>query len=77
MRNCLVALADTEPLMEKVMQYRFHDSSSSERAQPGEPVFIAAMSDVEGGNMEEGWLPPAKSSRCGATSGPVPPRTSS
>ncbi|MFW5976688.1 MAG: gluconeogenesis factor YvcK family protein, partial [Bacillota bacterium] len=24
-RNCLVALADTEPLMEKLMQYRFSD----------------------------------------------------
>lgn len=53
MRNCLVALADTEPLMEKVMQYRFHDSSSLSGHNLGN-LFIAAMSDVEGGNMEEG-----------------------
>lgn len=52
MRNCLVALADTEPLMEKVMQYRFHESSLSGHNLGN--LFIAAMSDVEDGNMEEG-----------------------
>ena len=27
LRNCLVALADTEPMMEKLFQYRFSGNS--------------------------------------------------
>lgn len=52
LRNCLVALADTEPLMEKVMQYRFKGNSSLAGHNLGN-LFIAAMADVEG-SMEEG-----------------------
>lgn len=52
MRNCLVALSDTEPLMEKVMQYRFKSSALSGHNLGN--LFIAAMSDVEGGDMEKG-----------------------
>lgn len=51
MRNCLVALSDTEPLMEKVMQYRFKSSALSGHNLGN--LFIAAMSDVEGGDMEK------------------------
>ena len=47
MRNCLVALADTEPIMERAMQYRFKTDSSIEGHNLGN-LFIAAMSDVEG-----------------------------
>ena len=52
MRNCMIALADTEPLMEKVMQYRFSEKSALEGHNLGN-LFIAAMSDVEG-DMEGG-----------------------
>ena len=52
MRNCLIALADTEPLMEKVMQYRFKENTSLAGHNLGN-LFIAAMSDVEG-DMEGG-----------------------
>lgn len=52
MRNCLVALADTEPVMERAMQYRFHDSEFLSGHSLGN-LFIAAMSDLEG-NMEDG-----------------------
>lgn len=47
MRNCLVALADTEPIMESAMQYRFKADSSIEGHSLGN-LFIAAMSDVAG-----------------------------
>ena len=52
MRNCLVALADTEPVMERAMQYRFHDSQSLTGHSLGN-LFIAAMSDMEG-SVEDG-----------------------
>ncbi len=53
-RNCIVALADAEPLMGRLLQYRF----------PGDPterlgghavgnLLIAAMTAVEGGDFEE------------------------
>lgn len=53
MRNCLVALSDTEPLMEKALQYRFQDNSTLNGHNLGN-LFIAAMSSVEGGDMEAG-----------------------
>ena len=52
MRNCMIALADTEPLMEKVLQYRFSEHSALEGHNLGN-LFIAAMSEVEG-SMEDG-----------------------
>jgi len=52
MRNCLVALSDTEPLMERAMQYRFKTESSLEGHNLGN-LFIAAMSTMEG-DMEKG-----------------------
>ena len=52
MRNCLVALADTEPVMERAMQYRFHDSEFLSGHSLGN-LFIAAMAEAEG-SMEAG-----------------------
>ena len=47
LRNCLVALADTEPLMEKLFQYRFKGSSPLAGHSFGN-LFIAAMNEVTG-----------------------------
>lgn len=44
-RNCLVALADTEPLMSDLFQYRFDDSSSLKGHSFGN-IFLLAMSRV-------------------------------
>lgn len=52
LRNCLTALADREPLMERLMQYRFEGDSSLAGHCFGN-LFIAAMAEVEGG-MEAG-----------------------
>ena len=47
LRNCLVALADTEPLMEKLFQYRFRGKSELAGHSFGN-LFIAAMNEVTG-----------------------------
>ena len=47
LRNCLVALADTEPLMEKLFQYRFEGDSELAGHSFGN-LFIAAMTQVTG-----------------------------
>ena len=47
LRNCLVALADTEPLMEKLFQYRFKSESELGGHSFGN-LFIAAMTGVTG-----------------------------
>ncbi|WP_182185825.1 gluconeogenesis factor YvcK family protein [Pectinatus frisingensis] len=47
LRNCLVALADTEPLMEKLFQYRFEGESELAGHSFGN-LFIAAMTKVTG-----------------------------
>ena len=52
LRNCLTALADREPLMERVMQYRFKGDSPLAGHCFGN-LFIAAMAEAEGG-MEAG-----------------------
>lgn len=52
LRNCLVALAETEPLMEKLFQHRFGGRGDLAGHSFGN-LFIAAMTDVVGGNMEE------------------------
>ena len=57
-RNCLVALADAEPLMSDVLQYRFPDAPGSDTAGlAGHAVgnlLIAAMTAVESGDFEDG-----------------------
>lgn len=47
LRNCLVALADTEPLMEKLFQYRFEGNTALAGHSFGN-LFIAAMNEVTG-----------------------------
>ena len=47
LRNCLVALADTEPLMEKLFQYRFEGDTPLAGHSFGN-LFIAAMNEVTG-----------------------------
>lgn len=46
-RNCLIALADTEPLMEKLMQYRFKGDNQLSGHNFGN-LFITAMHDIVG-----------------------------
>ncbi len=46
-RNCLIALADTEPLLEKLFQHRFSSGSGLEGHSFGN-LFIAAMSEITG-----------------------------
>ncbi|HEY7064333.1 MAG TPA: gluconeogenesis factor YvcK family protein, partial [Chloroflexota bacterium] len=50
-RNCLVALADVEPLMGKLFQYRFDSGSALDGHSFGN-LFIVAMTEVAG-NFEE------------------------
>ncbi|MGL4738878.1 MAG: gluconeogenesis factor YvcK family protein [Cellulosilyticaceae bacterium] len=45
-RNCLVALANTEPIMENLLQYRFNEGSL--KGQNFGNLFLAALSDVSG-----------------------------
>ncbi len=51
LRNCIAALADAEPLMTKLFQYRFDEGSGLDGHSFGN-LFIAAMSEVTG-NFEE------------------------
>lgn len=64
-RNCIAALADAEPLMSELLQYRFpradgtvaDEAATAERGLAGHAVgnlLIAAMTAVEGGDFEEG-----------------------
>src|SRR4030067_181922 len=50
-RNCIAALADAEPLMTSLFQYRFSDGSGLARHSIGN-LFIVAMSGVVG-NFED------------------------
>ena len=52
LRSCITALADTEPLMSKLMQYRFAEGTSLSGHSFGN-LFIAAMADIVG-DMEKG-----------------------
>ncbi|MGL4773163.1 MAG: gluconeogenesis factor YvcK family protein [Clostridium sp.] len=45
-RNCILALADTEPIMEDLLQYRFKDGSLE--GQSFGNLFLAAMAGVSG-----------------------------
>ena len=51
LRNCIAALADAEPLMTRLFQYRFNEGTGLEGHSFGN-LFIAAMTDVTG-NFEE------------------------
>jgi uncharacterized cofD-like protein len=60
-RNCIVALADAEPLMSEVLQYRFPApdgaTASDGHGLAGHALgnlLIAAMTAVEGGDFEDG-----------------------
>ena len=60
-RNCIVALADAEPLMADLLQYRFPDGDGDGGSEGGGlaghavgNLLIAAMSAIEGGDFEEG-----------------------
>jgi uncharacterized cofD-like protein len=50
-RNCLVALADTEPLMERLFQYRFSEGKDLKGHSFGN-IFIATLAEILG-NFEE------------------------
>ena len=50
-RNCIAALADVEPLMTRLFQYRFNEGSGLEGHSFGN-LFIAAMTEVTG-NFED------------------------
>lgn len=49
-RNCILALADTEPLMEELLQYRFTDGRLKNQSFGN--LFLAAMDGISG-NFEE------------------------
>lgn len=51
-RNCLVALADTEPIMERLFQYRFRDAGDLSGHSFGN-LFIAAMIEATDGDIEQ------------------------
>jgi len=60
-RNCIAALADAEPLMNELLQYRFPTPADAPDPTPtglgGHAVgnlLIAAVTDLEGGDFEEG-----------------------
>jgi uncharacterized cofD-like protein len=65
-RNCIVALADAEPLMGELLQYRFPEPAVAADAPTGEVVLdglgghavgnllIAAMAAIRGGDFEDG-----------------------
>jgi uncharacterized cofD-like protein len=56
-RNCIVALADAEPLMSEVLQYRFPATAGEANGLAGHALgnlLIAAMTAVEGGDFEDG-----------------------
>ncbi len=61
-RNCIAALADAEPLMNELLQYRFPvaDAASPSAEGPGLAghalgnLLLAAMTAIEGGDFEEG-----------------------
>ncbi|OON95240.1 MAG: hypothetical protein ATN36_08940 [Epulopiscium sp. Nele67-Bin005] len=45
-RNCLVSLANTEPMMKKLLQYRFEDGTL--KGQNFGNIFLAALAEVSG-----------------------------
>ncbi|MFN8524946.1 MAG: gluconeogenesis factor YvcK family protein [Chloroflexota bacterium] len=69
-RNCIVALADAEPLMAQLLQYRFGEGTDLEGHSFGN-LFIVAMSEITG-SFEEGVL---EASRVLAVRGQIFPPT--
>jgi uncharacterized cofD-like protein len=54
-RNCIAALADSEPLMTQLLQYRFPgDGEASLGGHTIGNLLIAAMASVQGDDFEEG-----------------------
>jgi uncharacterized cofD-like protein len=59
-RNCIAALADAEPLMSELLQYRFPAADAPASGDPGLAghavgnLLLAAMTAIEGGDFEEG-----------------------
>ncbi|MGH2477893.1 MAG: gluconeogenesis factor YvcK family protein [Candidatus Limnocylindrales bacterium] len=63
-RNCIAALADAEPLMNELLQYRFPAADGAPTAGAAEGpglaghavgnLLLAAMTAIEGGDFEEG-----------------------
>ena len=62
-RNCIAALADAEPLMNELLQYRFPTNDGLIAAAAESPglaghavgnLLLAAMTAIEGGDFEEG-----------------------
>ncbi len=49
-RNCILALAEAEPILHKLFAYRFHEGEL--QGQNFGNIYLAAMSEVSGGFME-------------------------
>jgi uncharacterized cofD-like protein len=52
-RNCLVALADAEPVMGDLLQYRFSSADGTLGGHPVGNLLLAAMFEIGGGDFEE------------------------
>lgn len=52
-RNCLAALAETEPAMAKLLQYRFTQDEGNLAGHAVGNLLIAAMNAIDGGDFEE------------------------
>jgi len=55
LRSCLVALADTEPIMESLFQYRFQGAGDLSGHSFGN-LFLAAMIEATGGDIEKALM---------------------
>jgi uncharacterized cofD-like protein len=56
-RNCIAALADSEPLMAELLQYRFPGDADGDASLGGHTIgnlLIAAMASIQGDDFEEG-----------------------
>jgi len=53
-RNCIAALADAEPLMSELLQYRFPAQGPGLGGHAVGNLLLAAMTAVQGGDFEEG-----------------------
>jgi uncharacterized cofD-like protein len=53
-RNCIAALADAEPLMSELLQYRFPVEGPGLGGHAVGNLLLAAMTAVQGGDFEEG-----------------------
>ena len=53
-RNCIAALADAEPLMSELLQYRFPVQGPGLGGHAVGNLLLAAMTAVQGGDFEEG-----------------------